>query len=101
MNRFPTIGAIASWQDVKTALENIRSFFSPSANSQAVQVGTVAVKQPPNGSTLDIKDGQLLQVDNKWELMGEKTGLSGLSLQTTKCLMVKVDGVFIKLAIVQ
>lgn len=93
--KFPVIGQINTFRDVKDALDAIRSYFT----SRDVQIGNVTVTQPANGATLTIKDGQLLQVDQKWELQNLETGLSGQTVNATKCVTVKINGAHIKLAV--
>ena len=96
MKSFPVIASIKSFDDVKTAFQRLRDYFTGE-----IGVGKVTVTQPPNGSTLTIVDGKELKVTETWELRSVQGSLHNLTLDDTKMVEVIIKGVKIKLAVLK
>jgi hypothetical protein len=92
--KFPVVGTIKSFNDVQLALNRIREFFVSNTG-----VGTVNITQPSDSATLTIANNKALSVDESWTLGKFRTGLSGLTVSTTKTIELTINGVSIKLAV--
>jgi len=93
---FPTISTITNFNDVKRALDSIRSYFAVTPS-----VGNVNVTQPANSSRLTIIDGKELKVTEVWELRNVTGELENQVLDSTKMVEVFINGVRVKLAVLK
>ena len=92
----PVLKVCKTLADVIANMNNLRVYFSAVPG-----VGNLTVVQPPNGATLNIGDGEALIVNNTWDLRSVHGGLSGLALDTTKYVEVRVKGITVKLAVLK
>ncbi len=113
--KFPVFPSIKSFDDVKKALDNIRSYFSQSratsgrilrADSNGIPVNALNTDDQVNKAVLhqeteDVLSGIVL-VDGQGHYTAGTlvTGESGNVLSTTKSVHVTINGVAVKLAVV-
>ncbi len=93
---FPTFKSIRTFEDVKSAFDSIRTYFS-----NLTSIGNVTITQPKNSATITISDGVTLSVKEEWELGKPYGGLSDLELDTTSFIEIKVKGRKYKIALLQ
>ena len=93
---FPVLKAIRSFDDVKKALDAIRTYFLSTPS-----VGKVIISQPQTGAILSLADGTELKTTATWELGKLYGGQGDIVLNTTEFVEIKVNGIRVRLAVIK